>query len=85
MGGCIWRENSTEIFTQLGVTDVEFLDRVVTNDEWINIFPKSRTLILDFWGSDHRVIHVDLQLHEMTRERKMMRLCFEPWLLKNVE
>lgn len=37
------------------------LDRACTNPLWRSMFPAGYVEVLDFWGSDHRVLVIDME------------------------
>lgn len=63
----------------------EKLDRAVANSARVDLFSEFEIAILDFWGSDHRVVQILLDSRKGTRGPKRNFFCLEPWWFKEEE
>ncbi|PON97533.1 Endonuclease/exonuclease/phosphatase [Trema orientale] len=83
VGPCLTWNNSKEATANVQ----ERLDRAVANGRWTDLFPNFRFTNLEFWGSDHRVVLLDLEgrASDGWGDRQGRGFKFEPWWLKDSE
>lgn len=62
---------------------LECLDRVLYTGEWLDLFPHARVFHGDFWDSDHRILHLVLDITRLANHASGRTKCFlfEPWWL----
>ena len=66
----------------------ERLDRCVATPEWKHFFPNAKVHHMDYWGSDHRAIRLELFASPdrlANRRSGRMGFRFEPWWMKERE
>lgn len=67
---------------------LERLDRFVVSRSWQSLFGKATNFHMDFWGSDHRVLHLVLDpIDHNNRGRSGRKIVFKckPWWMKDEE